>query len=151
MGAILTGRIEKTYAKSVKEYLHGYMGNVFEEMCRQYLMQYSEDLPVNLNKVGRWWGTDAKEKKQIEIDLIGEPVIENSFHAKEYIAGSCKFRSRPATMRDFEELQQYSRVFSPDAKFHYYIFSIAGFKEELLEKEKQGHVKLVSIEDMYRK
>lgn len=147
MGAMITGRMERTYEKSVKEYLHRYMGSTVEDICKQYLIGYADDLPINLNKVGRWWGTDPKEKKQIEIDLLGEPVIENYYQAREYIAGSCKFRSLPATMRDFEELRQYSRVFSPDAKFYYYIFSISGFKEDLLEMEKRGYVKLISIDD----
>lgn len=150
IGAIQTGRIERTYETAVKEYLHSYMGPVFEEMCSQYLMQYAQDLPIELNNIGRWWGTDPKTKKQIEIDLIGEPVRENRNHAAEYIAASCKFRNRPASLKDMEELKEYSMVYSPDAVFHYYIFSVSGFKEDLIQTAKKENVKLISIEDMYR-
>lgn len=148
MGAIMSGRIQKTYAKSVKEYLHEYMGPIFEEMCAQYLMQYDKDLPINLNKVGRWWGTDREQKKEIEIDLIGEAAQGYRKDRKQYIAASCKFREREFNRKDLEDLEHYSRVFSPDAEFFYYAFSISGFKDEI--KNMAGdHLRLVTIDDMY--
>lgn len=111
-------------------------------------MKYDSSLPLNLNIVGRWWGTDPKKKTAIEIDLIGEPVKENVSHKEECIAASCKFRNRETSMKDFEDLKEYSEVFSPEAEFYYYMFSISGFKEELKELREQN-VKLISIDQLY--
>lgn len=148
MGAIATGRIERTYVKAVKPYLHDYMGPIFENMCSEYLMMYDDDLPIDLNTVGRWWGTDPKEKKQVEIDLIGESA--DTGKNKEYIAASCKFRNREFTMKDLQELLDYSHIFSDSAVFHYYVFSIGGFKEDVVEKAKKENIRLVTLEDMYK-
>lgn len=65
MSAIDSGRITKTYPHAVKQYLSDYMGLVFKKMCQDYLLYYSDSLPIDLNEIGQWWGTDPKKKKQI--------------------------------------------------------------------------------------
>ena len=50
------------------------MGLIFEKMCRDYLLYYSDNLPIELSEIGQWWGTDPKKKKQIQIDIVGTPV-----------------------------------------------------------------------------
>lgn len=148
MGAILTGRIRETYEQTVKPYLHDYMGPVFEDMCGQYLMQYDKNLPINLNKAGRWWGTDPVSRRQIEIDLIGEAVPEGNEAGKVFIAASCKFRDKMFTLKDLDELEQYSRAFSRDAEFYYYIFTAEGVKDNVRAKE-SDHIRFVTLNDMY--
>ena len=88
MSAIDSGRIQKSYANSIKKNLPDYMGLTFEHMCRDYLLYYEKDLPIELNQVGQWWGTDNKNKKQVQIDIVGTPV-----EGDEYIIGSCKYRN----------------------------------------------------------
>ena len=82
--AIDSGRIAKTYSHAVKQYFSDYMGLIFEKMCRDYLLFYAEDLPIELNEIGQWWGTDSKTKKQVQIDIVGTPA-----QGKEYMIGSC--------------------------------------------------------------
>ena len=65
MTAITTGRIKRNYEKVVKSQLHDYMGLVFEKMCREYLLYYANDLPIELSEIGEWWGTDSKTKKSL--------------------------------------------------------------------------------------
>lgn len=117
------------------------MGSVFEDMCKQYLMSYENDLPILLNDTGRWWGTDPVKKK--EIDLIGDSVIGTNGKKKEYIAASCKFRNREMDMKD------YSKVFDKNGVFYYYLFSICGFKDDVREQARKDGTRLVSIEEMY--
>lgn len=74
MSAIDSGRIVKTYPHAVKQYLPDYMGLIFEKMCQDYLLYYSDNLPIELSEIGQWWGTDPKKKKQIQIDIVGTPV-----------------------------------------------------------------------------
>lgn len=149
MGAIATGRIRNTFDRSVGDYLHDYMGLVFEDMCAQYLMMYDDSLPINLNRVGRWWGTDPKKRKEIEIDLIGEPVQENNDQKKEYIAASCKFRNGHFTMKDLDELKEYSMVFCRDAEFHYYVFYISDVADDVKDLAKREGIRLVSLEQVF--
>ena len=50
------------------------MGLIFEKMCQDYLLYYSDSLPIELSEIGQWWGTDPKKKKQTQIDIVGTPV-----------------------------------------------------------------------------
>ena len=85
------------------------MGLIFEQMCREYLFLYAEDVPVVLSDIGSWWGTDSKEKKEVEIDIVGTPVEGN-----EYIIGSCKYKNSPVGVDELELLKHYADVFGKE-------------------------------------
>ena len=142
--AISAGRIERIYDAVIKKYYSDYMGLIFEQMCREYLFQYAEDVPVVLSDIGQWWGTDPKAKKEVQIDIVGTPTEGN-----EYIIGSCKYRNTPVGVDELELLKHYAEVFGKGEKYHYYIFSKAGFTQGLQELADKGEVKLVTLEDMY--
>lgn len=142
--AISAGRIERIYDAVIKKYYSDYMGLIFEQMCREYLFQYAEDVPVVLSDIGQWWGTDPKAKKEVQIDIVGTPTEGN-----EYIIGSCKYRNTPVGVDELELLKHYAEVFGKGEKYHYYIFSKAGFTQGLQELSGKGEVKLVTLEDMY--
>ena len=101
VAAIQSGRIRNTYTRAVKEQLSDYMGLVFEQMCREYLLYYAENLPIDLNNIGQWWGTDSKKRKQIQIDIIGTSAL-----ADEYIIGSCKFKNEKIGIDELELLKE---------------------------------------------
>lgn len=145
MSAIDSGRIQKIYPHSVKQYLSDYMGLIFEKMCQDYLLYYSEKLPVELSEIGQWWGNDPKKKKQIQIDIVGTPVA-----GKEYIIGSCKYRNEKIGVDELELIQEYASVFGKDNSYHYYIFSKGGFTEGLLQAQDRGEVRLLTLEDIYK-
>lgn len=145
MSMISAGRIRQIYDQAVKQFYPDYMGLVFEKMCREYLLRYAGDLPVLISEVGQWWGTDARERKEVQIDLVGVPVEGN-----EYLIGSCKYRNEKIGVDELELLRKYAAVFKGDGKFHYYIFSKGGFTGALLDLEKRGEVKLVTLEDIYK-
>lgn len=142
--AISAGRIERIYDAVIKKYYSDYMGLIFEQMCREYLFQYAEDVPVVLSDIGQWWGTDPKAKKEVQIDIVGTPTEGN-----EYIIGSCKYRNTPVGVDELELLKHYAEVFGKGEKYHYYIFSKVGFTQGLQELAGKGEVKLVTLEDMY--
>lgn len=142
--AISAGRIERIYDAVIKKYYSDYMGLIFEQMCREYLFQYAEDVPVVLSDIGQWWGTDSKAKKEVQIDIVGTPTEGN-----EYVIGSCKYRNTPVGVDELELLKHYAEVFGKGEKYHYYIFSKAGFTQGLQELADKGEVKLVTLEDMY--
>ncbi len=143
--AISAGRIDNIYDSLIKKYYSDYMGLIFEQMCREYLFLYADNVPVVLSDIGQWWGTDPKAKKEVQIDIIGTPVEGN-----EYIIGSCKYRNTPVGVDELELLKQYADVFGKGDKYHYYIFSKGGFTQGLQELADNGEVILVSLQDMYK-
>ena len=144
ISAISAGRIEYIYETVIKKHFSDYMGVVFEHMCRQYLFMYAENVPIVLSDIGQWWGTDSKEKKEVQIDIVGTPVEGN-----EFIIGSCKYRNEPIGIDELKLLKYYADVFGKGEKYHFYIFSKSGFTQGLQELADKGEVKLVSLQDMY--
>lgn len=145
ISSISAGKIEHIYNSVIKRHYADYMGHIFEQMCREYLLLYAEDVPVLLSDIGQWWGTDAKRKKEVEIDIIGAPAEGN-----EYIIGSCKYKNEPIGIDELELLKGYAETFGKGSKYHYYIFSKSGFTTGLKELAQKGDVRLVSLEDMYK-
>lgn len=143
--AISAGRIEQIYDVLMKRHFADYMGLIFEQMCRTYLLKYAKDLPILLSEIGQWWGTDAKEKKEVQIDIVGTPAEGN-----EYIIGSCKYRNEAIGVDELELLKHYASVFGKGAKYHYYIFSKGGFTQGLQTLADKCEVKLVTLEDLYK-
>ena len=144
MSAINAGRIHRIYESAIKSFYPDYMGIVFEQMCREYLLRHADDLPVEVMDVGQWWGTDSKQKKEIQIDIVGTPSS-----GKEYLIGSCKYRNIETGEDELELLNHYAEVFGKGEKYHFYIFSKSGFTRGLLKRAKQGEVKLITLEDIY--
>ena len=144
MSAIDSGRIQKSYANTIKKNLPDYMRLTFEHMCRDYLLYYEKDLPIELNQVGQWWGTDNKNKKQVQIDIIGTPV-----EGDEYIIGSCKYRNEKIGLDELELIREYAQVFGKGKKYYYYIFSKGGFTEGLIQAQNRGEVRLIGLDDLY--
>lgn len=143
--AIMTERIDSIFHTVVYNKLHEYMGLVFEDMCRDYLLRYADNLPIAILDAKRWWGTDNANKKQVEIDIVGIPLPGEH----EYIIGSCKFRNEKISLQELELIRHYSDVFGKGTRYHYYIFSLSGFTDELLEAEHRNEVHLITLDDMY--
>lgn len=145
LSSISAGRIEYIYDSVIKKHFADYMGHIFEQMCREYLFLYAEDVPVLLSDIGQWWGTDPKRKKEVEIDIVGTPV-----EGDEYIIGSCKYKNELIGVDELELIKEYAEVFGKGRKYYYYIFSKSGFTSGLKNLATKGEVRLVSLEDMYK-
>ena len=145
MSAIDSGRIAKIYPHAVKQYLPDYMGLIFEKMCQDYLLYYSDSLPIELSEIGQWWGTDPKKKKQTQIDIVGTPV-----EGKDYIIGSCKYRNEKIGVDELDLIRDYASVFGKGNNYYYYIFSKGGFTDGLLQAQERGEVRLITLEDLYK-
>ena len=144
ISAIDSGRIKQNYTRAVKQFFPDYMGLIFEKMCQDYLLYYANELPIYLNKLGQWWGTDKNKKKQVQIDIVGTPAEGN-----EYIICSCKYRNEKIDVNELELLKEYASVFGRGTKYYYYIFSKSGFTEALIHKTINEEVTLISLDEMY--
>ncbi len=144
--AISAGRAEQIYEPVIKKYFSDYMGGVFEQMCREYLWQNADTLPILPSEIGQWWGNDSSEQKQIQIDIVGTPAEGN-----EYIIGSCKYKNEIIGVDELELIKHYAKVFGKGKKYHYYMFSKSGFTKGLRELADKGEVTLVTLDEMYSK
>ena len=142
--AISAGRAEKIYEPVIKKYFSDYMSGVFEQMCREYLWQNADTLPILPSEIGQWWGNDPTEQKQIQIDIVGTPAEGN-----EYIIGSCKYKNEIIGVDELELIKHYAKVFGKGMKYHYYMFSKSGFTKGLHELADNGEVTLVTLDEMF--
>lgn len=78
--------------RRIQPHLSDYMGNVFEEICRQYpwTLLLRGESPVEFGELGRWWGTDPSTRSQAEIGIMGEQDPDTA------LLGECKWTSEKA-------------------------------------------------------
>ena len=135
---IARGAADLVY-KRIEPRLSDYMGKVFEEICRQYLWKQllSGNCPVEFSSLGRWWGNNPKEKRQEEIDIMGEQDKNTALFAE------CKWTNEKVDLGVLETLVKRSELFNYKTKY-YYLFSKSGFTKGCEDKASEmGNVNLV--------
>lgn len=140
---IARGAADLVY-KRIEPQLSDYMGKVFEEICRQYLWKQllSGNCPVEFASLGRWWGNNPKEKRQEEIDIMGEQDKNTALFAE------CKWTNEKVDLGVLETLVKRSELFNYKTK-RYYLFSKSGFTKGCIDKANEmGNVTLVEFGDM---
>jgi Holliday junction resolvase len=101
------------------------------------------DLPILFTSIGRWWGTDPVERKQVEIDLIAQD-------GNDYIACECKWRNEVLDLSVLNELRRRTDVFSKRrGQTWYYLFSKSGFTKAVLnEAADNENIVLVDLKEL---
>ncbi len=142
---IARGAADLVY-KRIEPHLSDYMGKVFEEICKQYLWKQLLDgkCPVEFSSLGRWWGTNPKEKIQEEIDIMGEQDKNTALFAE------CKWTNEKIDLGVLETLVKRSKLFKYE-NVHYYLFSKSGFTKGCIDKAKEmDNVTLIEFEDILK-
>lgn len=145
MAAIMSGRIADSYKTAVAPYISDYMGIIFEQMCKEYLLYHCNGLPIDIGEIGQWWGTDPKEKRQVQID-----IVVTSPDKKSAILGECKYRNELMGTDILDQLLYEAELIHSIEKKYYYLFSKSGFTQGLKSRAKSLGIRLISLEDMYR-
>lgn len=137
---------ESYYEQAVKPLLSDYMGKVFENMCKKYLMEMSRQrkLPFIVLKVGRWWGNNPIKKQEEEIDLIGINNIE-----KRMILGECKYRKEKLSLETLRKLEERSSLLPGYWQQHFILFSKSGFTDTISKYAEDHNIILITLEEMY--
>lgn len=161
MAGIRSGDSARVFDETVGTELNSYMGQPFEEICRQYLMRHQEELPAQITGIGEWWGVLAENNRaskrrsaDVHLDIVAVGDDQDSTDRKstgrKYIIGSCKYSDDPADTYELEHMQRaVSEFTNANDECYYYIFSKSGFSEELNKLAGAGEVSLVSVEDLY--
>lgn len=146
MALIQSGRMAAAYDQVVGSRLHDYMGQVFERICRDWLLFHAADLPFVPAAAGRWWGGDPKTRQQAEIDLVAP-----STDGAGVIVGSCKFRDRALGSGDLALMAQYADAMGGGfARRYFWFFSLGGFTREFTDLAAASDtVRLIGMEELY--
>jgi len=126
---------------SIEHLIPAYMGEVFEEICKQYLWRenLSEKLPFYFQNAGRWWGANPLKKSAQEIDIIAHSDSKAIFC-------ECKWQAEQVRSNVVSDLIEKSLMFDYSDKY-YFIFSKSGFTKECV-KTSGNNVRLISFSDM---
>ncbi|MBQ7066939.1 MAG: ATP-binding protein [Lachnospiraceae bacterium] len=140
---ISRGATELAYSR-IEPQISDYMGAVFEEICKQYLwtLLLKNKAAIPFTDLGRWWGTNPKTKKQVEIDIMG------TSDKNTVLFGECKWTNEKVDLGILETLIERGNLFQYKNKY-FYLFAKTGFTKGCIEKAKEsGNVFLVTYEDI---
>lgn len=132
--------------KKIEPQITGFMGAVFEEICKQYMWQLliQDRVPIEFTDLSRWWGTDPRTRSQTEIDFIGKSDTDD------YLFGECKWTNEKVDLAVLETLISRSELFNCKNK-HFYLFAKKGFTKGCIEMaDAMGNVTLVCYSDMIK-
>lgn len=136
MSDIVYMKIEKAFNQ--------YMGQTFEEICRQYLWSENRkgNTPVTFTVLNRWWGTDPTTHTQEEIDIVASDDVDMIF-------AECKWKNELTDKDVLEKLMFRSNLLNCNNKY-LYLFSKTGFTDQCTAlADSLGNVTLVKYEDMF--
>ncbi len=124
----------------VKRRITDYQGYMFEDVCRQYLLQNVDR--YEFQRLGRWW------EREEEIDLVAIDEESNRF-----IFAECKYRNRPADIDVLEGLKekiQRVKWHKPYEISKIIIFSREKFTERLKSLSKEDErLELIAFSEMF--
>ena len=93
-------------------------------------------------------------EKEVQPDMVSLASKENNIQAgRRFLIGSCKYKNEKTDIDDELNLIRCYASLCTNAndECFYYIFSRSGFTDALLEKQDEGEVRLVTLEEMYGK
>ena len=144
LSAILLGQGEQVYEKEIAKNFAVYMQESFTDVCGEYLklMNRYGRLAARYENWGTWYGKSGL------IDVVAG-TAEGAI-----LAGFCRFDSRMMTVKDFTQYKDLLELALLKPQ-ELYLFSKAGFTDELRQKAKEGSkglenckIILVGLEDL---
>lgn len=135
---------ERKTSEMIVSSLSDYMGIVFEDICREYMIEQARkgNLPFIPDGFGKWWGNNPRKKSQDDIDIIG-------MDGKKGIFCECKFRNELFDLSQFNDLIDASSLFNQVTEKYYYLFSKSGFTKAVYDEAAKHNVKLLTIDDLF--
>ena len=131
------------YETEVKGNLSSYLGFVFEQVCKEYLIRRNRKQrnPFLILEIGRWWGPDKAARKQEEIDIVGTGKDCMLF-------AECTFTNKLVGIREYKKLVSRSELIA-HTEAHYILFSKSGFEEQLITMSRNlANLELITLDDM---
>ncbi len=137
---IESGNTDLVYQQMIAPNLSPYMGEIFEDVCRQYIRRYwAEKLKIAPKQIGKHWGSD------LEIDVLTKNVDGSHWF------GECKWWNAPVGENVLEHLITNATKISDQWKRNsrYILFSASGFTDALKQRAEKDGVFLVEADDLF--
>lgn len=137
---IESGNSDLVYNRMIAPNLSQYMGEIFEDVCRQYVeLHWKEKIGIAPTRVGAYWGSN------LEIDLMTENLDNSNWF------GECKWWKSPVgenvLNKLIEKVDLLPEHFKERAK--YILFSASGFTDSLKQRAVDTGVILIDLNDLY--
>lgn len=142
------------YEKAVKPRLHDFMGKVFEEMCRSFVLKKGLDGQLNcfVTQTGFWWGMENVPDENgkmtalpADVDIVGISPTE-----RRMIVGECKFKNSKIDKEVYETLIRRARALPYSYPVvQYMFFSLGGYSRWMEENTDRENVSLYTLEDLF--
>ena len=137
------GREEAVAALVEREHLSTFLGPVFEDVCRQWLVNAMgrDGIPLILD-IGRWWGNDPERKEQAEIDIVA--LCDDDI----MLCGECKWQTKPTDADVLRTLQHRASIIRGERAARLCLFSKSGFTDECRREAEAANCTLMSLSEM---
>jgi len=137
---IKSGMMDRIWRSVAKE-IPSFMSKVFEDICRQWVVQrnLSGNMPVRFVDVGRWWGYNLVTKTDTFIPIVAYSDDDHAFF------GDAIWSDEPTGADALRSLEERSRLFRYPNR-HYYLFSRSGFTSECADLAQLYNANLVMFE-----
>jgi AAA+ ATPase superfamily predicted ATPase len=125
--------------------LNHYIGPIFEDVCRQYVMHknWSSFLPFPFHTIGRWWGSNPVTKQQNEIDIVAQGDHRT-------LLGECKWTTEPVGKEVLEKMIAIASMVKSFQNQHYIVFSKSGFTNTLKTlSESKPNIQLINYDESF--
>lgn len=127
--------------------LQTYVGKQFETVCRQWVIRRNAagELPFLASAFGRWWGSDAREKAETDIDLVAADK-----ESKSILLAECKWRGSFNETQAIDLLEYRAPLIKGYERRWYCLFSKDAASEATRQKaERRDDLTLVSADEMF--
>jgi len=132
----------KMVEQLIEERLSIFLGPIFEEISREWLLDTSEagNLKGYITEIGAWWGGNPMTKRQEEIDIIATTTDSNVL-----IVGECKWQNRETGLEILETLAARAELFDYPER-HLYVFSKSAFTKSAQIFAKKNQINLIEFQ-----
>ena len=139
--------IEKA-ADEIMGEINDYMGPVFEDICRQYLVRRAKAGTISFTPyvIGKWWGNNPVIKAQDDVDLL---ALDRKGERGIFV--ECKFRNRLMAMEEYDDLVTAAEAFPGVKEKKLMFISKGGFTEAVRRRAEDEGAEVVEVERLYAK
>ena len=146
-GAIEAGAGDAMALRASGQELATYVGKQFELVCLQWLMRLNRAgrLPFLASEFGAWWGTDPRQREQVDIDVIAADP-----RGRAIVFGECKWREHVNETETIETLVRRAELIKGYRDKRYVVFSKHAASEGTSHKiDAREDLSWVTPDDLY--
>lgn len=138
---IESGNSNLVHNRMIAPNLSQYMGEIFEDVCRQYVKLYwAERIGFTPKRVGAYWGAN------LEIDIMTENLDDGN------LFGECKWWKNPVGENVLDRLIDKVYLLPEHWRINpnLILFSASGFTNSLKQRASNSGVILIDLNDLYK-